>query len=405
MTSWRLRWLRAIGKFPTSARIEAQRKALQRQYERYKAFENSEQGRQYEALRSFMKSGELARVEAECATEVFAGSREEGMIEDLKMLSKLPTVRDALNGKGDTGSKDYQNYLQLKAKVDSPEFKERVAYLQDKNKFHRTEAYKKKQEFELLSKSRECKWYLKHRELGTFRALDESLLMFQDDFDEHIDPKKWAPRFFWGHAMIQKPYSFMEDQHGYTDGNNLKVENGKLHIVTRQEDFEGLAWDSKKGFLPKRFHFTSGVLTTGHSFRLKHGVFEAKIRFMSPKGVFHALYLVGDKRTPEIEVFRTNASDPRFLNAVYMPREGAAPVSEEIGPLPFSSEFFILQVEWTPEKLVWRINGMPFMEHSAQLPNEPMYLVLLSGIEGNEPIEGEGVLEVDWVRCMALPKA
>jgi len=50
--------------------------------------------------------------------------------------------------------------------------------------------------------------------------------------------------------------------------------------------------------------------------------------------------------------------------------------------------------------LTWKINGKPYKEESKNLPNEPMYMVISSGvIAETEDNLLPATLEVDWVKC------
>jgi beta-glucanase (GH16 family) len=54
---------------------------------------------------------------------------------------------------------------------------------------------------------------------------------------------------------------------------------------------------------------------------------------------------------------------------------------------------------WTPEKLIWKINNTPVFEITEGVPQEPMYVLLSSGIsKNNEQIQLPCTMEVDWIR-------
>lgn len=403
LTSSRLRWMRTTGKFQSASKIEAQRNGLIQQLERYRAFENSETGKRYYQLLKFAQSGEPERIRHQCNLEVFNGSKEQGMIADLKNLKRNPDVRAALKGKGDTNAPAFRKYQQLQDQINSNEFKERVDYLKNSKKYQLTEAFRNEKELKSIAASHECKWYLKQQKKGNLAELAKEQVLFFDDFDaQKLNTKLWTPRFFWGDALLQQPHSFLGDPHGYTDGKNISLQNGCLVIETRQENFQSLAWNAKLGFLPKNFHYTAGVLTTGTSFRMQHGIFEAKIRITAPVGVYHAIYMVGEKSTPQVDLFRTDPEQNRVISAVFTPNERAEPTTESIGPLPFPNEFFILKIEWTAQGMTWYINNLPYMEQRVNLPNEPLYLVMLSGVKGEPQLQQPARMEIDWVRCSAL---
>jgi beta-glucanase (GH16 family) len=57
-------------------------------------------------------------------------------------------------------------------------------------------------------------------------------------------------------------------------------------------------------------------------------------------------------------------------------------------------------VEWTPDKITWKINGVAVASAPGNIANEPMYMVINSAIFDHKAKLGqETPLEVDWVRC------
>lgn len=66
----------------------------------------------------------------------------------------------------------------------------------------------------------------------------------------------------------------------------------------------------------------------------------------------------------------------------------------------FTKDFFIYSLDWTPEKITWKINGIELYSITSSIPDEPMYLMLSSGIlKDEEPTNLPAAFEVDWVRC------
>jgi len=159
------------------------------------------------------------------------------------------------------------------------------------------------------------------------------------------------------------------------------------------------------GFSPKDFNYTSGLINSGQSFRQKYGVFKAKIKVNHSYPVHHAFWMLGEKITPEIDVFKYDKKSKSKLSiANYWgnpsnEKEIKKNHSSISGP-DFSSNYFIYTLEWTPEKLIWKINDVPVFEQTEGLPQEPMYMLLSSGIavdgiQANLPC----TMEVDWIRA------
>lgn len=308
-------------------------------------------------------------------------------------------------------SETLTRYIELKTKVESKEFTERKAYLLSKDKFEKTEQFQKLQAYNQLSQSEKIKWYFKTLKSDKFHELKKWELTFSEDFEsKKLDEQKWLTKLFWGEALINSSYSLASDSHYYTDGNNVAIDKGVLKITTRKEKANGLAWDSKFGFIPKEFDYTSGVISTGNSFRQHHGRFEAKIKMTTLAGLYHAFWLVGDKMLPEIDIFRKRGEGANSIQGAYFWENGekgkAKKSIDSIGGLSLDSEFYILGVEWDDQKITWKINGIPFKVETNNLPKGPVYLVFSSGVNGKiDESRLPATLEVDWVRCWSHVKA
>ena len=89
-----------------------------------------------------------------------------------------------------------------------------------------------------------------------------------------------------------------------TEGNNVELSNGALKIVTRQEKATGKSWDPERGFFPREFDYTSGLINTGKSFRQQHGRFAAKIKLTGGQAASHAVSLMSNLIIPQIDIFK-----------------------------------------------------------------------------------------------------
>lgn len=365
---------------------------------RYKEFKDVVESTAYKANRKLHKKNNSDEYQKELA---------------FKELSKDAEIKLYVNAMGKRIFKDYfklegsekvNKYNELKEYMLSNEFIDRKTYLQSNKKYEQSAEYAKEQEYNELTKSERIVWYKSLENSKKFDDIKRWELVFSDDFNSaKLDREKWMTRYFWGEALIQKNYSLASDRHYYTDDKNIEFENSLLKISTRQEQAEGLAWDLKMGFIPKKFDYTSGLISTGESFRQKYGRIEAKVRFSKTPGVYHAFWLVGEKMLPHIDIFRKNAKNTTSQGSVFSPADGAAkPLTgkSKLGGFNFDTNFFILSIDWSPEKIIWKINGVPYMESTKNIPNTEMYLVFSSGVTGKEqPEQLPATFEIDWVRC------
>lgn len=192
------------------------------------------------------------------------------------------------------------------------------------------------------------------------------------------------------------------ENHRYTEGENVSVANGMLHIETRKEHGKGLAWDTKFGFIEKEFDFTSGIVSTANSFRQKQGKFQAKIRYSNTNGVYHAFWLVGDKMLPELDILRKRGDKQNVQGAYFWASEANKSPKKSIAEVgvDLSKDYYILSIEWDKEKITWFVNGVAFKEQTNNLPDSSLYVVLSSGVTNTVDINSlPATMEIDWVRC------
>ena len=47
----------------------------------------------------------------------------------------------------------------------------------------------------------------------------------------------------------------------------------------------------------------------------------------------------------------------------------------------YANDFFIFTLEWTSDKLVWKINDTEVFRQTSDVPQEPMYVLLAGGTD------------------------
>jgi beta-glucanase (GH16 family) len=128
-------------------------------------------------------------------------------------------------------------------------------------------------------------------------------------------------------------------------------------------------------------------------------LFEAKIRFSRSYPVNHAFWMVSDQILPHIDVTKYN----KKMNFGNFWKTGGKNIGKKYasaGAGKYTSDFFIYSLEWSKQKLVWKINGVPVMASGEGVPETPMYLNFSSGLyQDTNGSVLPATLEVDWVRC------
>ncbi|RPJ71267.1 MAG: glycosyl hydrolase family protein, partial [Alphaproteobacteria bacterium] len=337
----------------------------------YDMLHNSPEIEAYSDLTGFVTSESFKNQRKEIESKTFKDTKEYQKLLEYISLKKSERIRvyfkfgeskefkTYLGLKGSSRIKDFEN---LKTYIESDEFQKFKTYClkNPKKRWLESKEYESLQEYEALKRSEKFAWYLKNIDSKKFdwhRVWNES---FIEDFSApKIDSKKWITRYYWGDKILKDGYSLAQDKHFITDGKNLHFENGKLHIVTRKEVIQGKSWHASKGFISREFGYTSGLINTGASFRQKYGTFEAKMKFHESKDILNAFWLVGMTQVPHIDIAKAGKKlsmgniwgDARNLKSIQR-------YNTSLRRDRFAKDYHIFSVEWIPEKITWKINGV-----------------------------------------------
>jgi hypothetical protein len=364
---------------------------------KFKETDGSERIQNYESLEKEVKSLEFKE---KMRTKEFKESGDNKKLQEYNRLKASQEIKDYYKFKA---SKEYANYLntdgstrllrfnELKEYIASTEFKAKKDYLLDKKRFEKSEMFKEVLEFDKLKKNDDIIWYFKVKDSNKFDILKQRELVFSDEFEgEKLDNKKWITNYYWGEKLLKDRYSVESDLQAYTEKENFELRNSVLKINTKPQKITGKVWSAAKGFSSKEFSYSSGLINTGNSFRQKYGVFTAKIKLGDPNAK-SAFWMLADKITPHIDICHTGKGKVWF--DIFSSDGKAAKTS--IGAR-YSQDYFIYSLEWTADKLVWKINGVEAFRQTSGVPQEPMYILLSGGLD--KPINGMTSLEIDWVR-------
>ena len=163
-----------------------------------------------------------------------------------------------------------------------------------------------------------------------------------------------------------------------------------LKSYTKSQKVTGKVWSATKGFSTKEFSYTSGLINSGAGFRQKYGIFSAKIKLGDPNAK-NAFWMLADKITPHIDICRTSKGK---VWSDFFSSKGNN-VKTSIGSR-YANDFYIYTLEWTSDKLVWKINNTVVFTQTNDVPQEPMYVILSGGTD--KPLNGMTSMEIDWVR-------
>jgi hypothetical protein len=364
---------------------------------KFQDLDGSDKITDYEILEKLVQSLEFKE---KSKTKEFRESEEFKKLQEYNRLKGSPEIKEYYSFKK---SKEYSNFLnidgsarlsrynELKEYVTSAEFKEKKNYLLDKKRFEKNEMFKQLQEYDKLKKDPDILWYFKIKDSSKFDILKHRELIFSDEFEgDKLDTKTWLTNYYWGDKLLHDRYSVETDLQAYTEIENFEIRNSLLKIITRPKKIQGKVWSEADGFKVKEFAFTSGIINTGKSFRQKYGTFTAKVKLGNATAK-NAFWLLADKITPHIDVCHTSNGKVLFDLFVTADKRVKASLGGK-----YANDFFIYTLEWTADKLVWKINNTDVLTQTSNVPQEPMYILFSGGLD--KPINSMTAMEIDWVR-------
>jgi hypothetical protein len=377
----------------------------------YRKLHDSDELKYFKELEAFAKSPDYAQKKREIEAQRFELTEEYRKMQEFKRQSAMPSIKGYYKLKASAeladfkridGSKLIPDYEAREKYIHSQEFKDKKVYLLDSKKWLKTEEYKQQQEYLQLKKTPKIIWYYKIKDSDKFDEIKRWSMVFDDDFDSgKIDKSKWLTRYFWGEVLLGDTYALPGEYHLFTENKNFEFNGSSLKIITKNEQIKGKEWNPAIGFYPRDFNFTSGIINTGSSFRMKFGKIEAKIKIDASKEVAHAFWLAGEKAVPQIDIFKY-FNNKLTLNTFWGSPEKNENISSDsisLSASSFKDKYFIYTLEWLPGKLIWKINNQVIKTQTNHIPEEEMYVVLNSGVYSEQVNAVPAKLEIDWIRC------
>lgn len=364
---------------------------------KFRELDGSDRLSKFESLEKLVNSSDFRE---KSKSKEFKGSEDSKKLEEYNQLKRNQDIKDyykfkvskeLANFKNIDGSAKLSRFNELKVYTESKEFAEKKAYLLDKKRFEKSEMFKEVVEHDTLKKDADIIWYFKVKDSNKFDILKHRELTFSDEFDiEKLDTKKWLTNYYWGDKLLKDRYSVESDLQAYTEKENFELRSSLLKIITRQQKVNGKVWSAAHGFSPKEFGYTSGLINSAGSFRQKYGIFSAKIKLGDPSAR-NACWMLSDKITPHIDICRTTKGKVWFD---LFTRDGKS-ARTSLGSR-YANDYFIYTLEWTSDRLTWKINGVDVFQQTSDIPQEAMYINFAGGLE--KPINGMTAMEIDWVR-------
>lgn len=175
-----------------------------------------------------------------------------------------------------------------------------------------------------------------------------SELIFSDEFSEtSVDLSKW--RFDIGDGCDVGLCGWGNAEEQYFRTENTTIQDGKLVITTKLENFGGK-------------QYTSSKLTTSGKFNSKFGRYEASIKLPSAGGIWPAFWLLPENgswpNTGEIDIMEAQHKNPTSIGGTVHYNNGGHQYNgrEYHAGLDLSEGFHEYAVEWEPDVIRWYVD-------------------------------------------------
>ena len=139
--------------------------------------------------------------------------------------------------------------------------------------------------------------------------------------------------------------------------------------------------------------YLSGVLTTADRFEFTHGIVEVRAQVPTGAGLLSQFWMLPDVfegLRPQTFVMEVRGSETEavFHSYKYQDENDAVQTTGVLrsAGTDFSAGFHIYAVEWSPEELIYYIDGVEFQRVASEnIASQDMYLILTLAIGGVFP--------------------
>lgn len=232
-------------------------------------------------------------------------------------------------------------------------------------------------------------------------------LLFNDDFDETLDTDVWTSCYWWSEVGCTNEGTgerqwYLPDQRGVVDGS-LRLYGADDAV----QDEDGVLHD-----------YRSGMVTTGRStsnmdaepsLAFTYGYVEARFRSDAGQGLWPAIWMLplSHSSRPEIDIVEILGHRPDTFE-MHMHVDDSDGDRTSFGANyskgSIADSWHVVGVNWTPESVVWYIDGVERFRVEEMIPAEPMYLLANLAIGGDWPGDPDettvfpATFEIDYFR-------
>lgn len=379
------------GKLMTTPKFEGTMELSRQQSKRYRQVEKTEKYKEYLALKEEVESAAFLAKKKQIKDVKYADCDEAKKLAQFATLGKDKAVRAFLKDGSDAENTKVVRYNELKAEIESAEFKKMNEFWKDANRWAGTPEGKKEVRYAELLKDEDI-IFMQKADMQLIANHEHYDLLWQDDFLwTNLKESDWKPGFAYPDGF-KAIHSYTNEQQAYVGGRNVEAKDSRLYIHTKKEAVEGAAWDEKKGMVMTPFEYTSDVIYMD-KVAFEEGM-TISVKAKCNGRLNHGIYLRGKKHLPFISVF--DFTGKKLWCGLKDSVKSDKTLKCLDGLLPLRDTVFA--VSWYKDEIIWYVNNMEVYRTKNTMPKgEKLYLHCYSFQFKKEHIS-EGQLEVDWIR-------
>lgn len=186
-----------------------------------------------------------------------------------------------------------------------------------------------------------------------------------------LDTRVWATCFPWASAAVGCT-TFGGNETEWYVASQDRVSVGALHLVAQPLPTAGL--DSRGS--PKEYYCRSGMVTTYPSFRFEYGHIRVVGRLAAGTGLWPAFWLAAANQQwpPEMDLVE-HFGLVSGLTAVFFHPVGAPQIGHRIYNTSLYQGWHTFDLDWTPTRLSWFVDGKLIMTTTSHIPHQRMYFI------------------------------
>ncbi len=209
--------------------------------------------------------------------------------------------------------------------------------------------------------------------------------------DGRLDPAIWNTCHWWANESDGCTIASNDELEWYVP-DQVTVTDGALRLTADQAPTQGSDGQS--------YDFRSGMVTTGPpagegnppaKVAFTYGTVEARLRVPAGRGLWPAVWLLPASREsrPEIDLVEVLGQHPEELIMHLHPksRQAESPSQRyQVRGSSLAEVWHTVRLDWSANRLEFYLDGVRVWKvKGAQVPDEPMYLVLNLAVGGEYP--------------------